>query len=184
MNYICKICGKEVPYSRLFGSGKFCSRSCANRRIITDETKNKIKNTLVKHEECFCAYCDRKFDTKIGLITHEKFCINNPTMIINRGALQQHKKYINSKYKTKQGEELDVTNKEICDYLEKNKTCEICGKTIERARKYEGKNAPKRLCIDHDHKTHHFRGVLCSTCNRQLGWYEANQENIEKYLKK
>ena len=29
-----------------YGSGRFCSRSCANKRAHSEETKNKIKNSL------------------------------------------------------------------------------------------------------------------------------------------
>lgn len=42
---ICSKCNKE--HSGSFGSGKFCSRSCANSRIRTDEIKRKIKETLL-----------------------------------------------------------------------------------------------------------------------------------------
>ena len=36
----CEKCGKVM--TTYFGSGRFCSRSCANSRIHSDETKNKI----------------------------------------------------------------------------------------------------------------------------------------------
>ena len=29
-----------------------------------------------------------------------------------------------------------------------------------------------------------FRGLLCSVCNRQLGWYEKYKNEIEDYLNK
>lgn len=37
-------CNKE--HDGLFGSGRFCSRSCANQKTHSQETKEKIKNTL------------------------------------------------------------------------------------------------------------------------------------------
>lgn len=40
MSYICEHCGKEVFIK--YGSGRFCSRACANSRIRTEETKRKI----------------------------------------------------------------------------------------------------------------------------------------------
>ena len=47
--------------------------------------------------------------------------------------------------------------------------CEICG-------------GSRRLCLDHDHDTNTFRGVLCTKCNSDLGWYERNKERFENYL--
>lgn len=41
---ICECCGKEHDGS--FGSGRFCSRACANKRIHTDETKRKIAQSV------------------------------------------------------------------------------------------------------------------------------------------
>lgn len=41
---ICEKCGKE--HDGKFGSGRFCSRSCANSRTHTQEIKDKISNSL------------------------------------------------------------------------------------------------------------------------------------------
>ena len=41
---ICERCGAEHDGS--FGSGRFCSRSCANARTHSDETKEKIKSSV------------------------------------------------------------------------------------------------------------------------------------------
>lgn len=38
------------------------------------------------------------------------------------------------------------------------------------------------LHIDHDHDTGKVRGLLCSNCNRNLGWYEKKAEAIKQYL--
>jgi Recombination endonuclease VII len=54
----------------------------------------------------------------------------------------------------------------------KSGPCEICGLWWDQ------------LHYDHDHATGLHRGWLCSWCNRQLGWYEKQKENILKYLGK
>lgn len=41
--------------------------------------------------------------------------------------------------------------------------CAICGKP------------PKRVCVDHNHKTRKVRGVLCSGCNLKLGVIENSE---------
>ena len=49
------------------------------------------------------------------------------------------------------------------------------------------KDVPKQrrlIHIDHDHSNGKVRGVLCSRCNGQLGWYEKYKEQIINYLKK
>lgn len=36
--------------------------------------------------------------------------------------------------------------------------------------------------LDHCHETGCIRGVLCSSCNVKLGWYEGRRREIEQYL--
>ena len=52
--YYCEKCGEPV-YNK-FGSGRFCSRACANSHIQTDEINAKRSKTLLDR------YSDRHFD--------------------------------------------------------------------------------------------------------------------------
>lgn len=45
---------------------------------------------------------------------------------------------------------------------DQNGKCAICGGGTERT-------ANGSLCVDHDHKTHKIRGLLCDPCNRAIG---------------
>lgn len=36
--------------------------------------------------------------------------------------------------------------------------------------------------MDHNHVTGFVRGVLCSSCNTKLGWYEKRRDQIDAYL--
>ena len=56
---------------------------------------------------------------------------------------------------------------------QKNK-CAMCKKP---------ENPSVRFAIDHDHKTGKIRGLLCSGCNRSLGWFENNKDSVLKYIK-
>lgn len=59
-----------------------------------------------------------------------------------------------------------------------NHLCAICGESENCYRN-------KVLSVDHCHKTGRIRGLLCSTCNRALGFLKDNKEilnNAIKYL--
>lgn len=126
-NYYCEKCGKLV--TEKYGSGRFCSRQCANsNRVFTKD--------LSKH------------------------------------------------VKARNGDVLDITKAQLENYKQQHNKCEICGKLMNNSIKWDSKFAAKNLCIDHDHETKKFRGLLCSMCNRQLGWYEKHASEINAYLNK
>jgi hypothetical protein len=47
---------------------------------------------------------------------------------------------------------------------DQNNLCAICGKSEK-----EVSNRNKNLSVDHCHKTHKVRGLLCTNCNRAIG---------------
>lgn len=57
------------------------------------------------------------------------------------------------------------------------KGCAICGKT----NKY-GPKGKRILCLDHDHDTGLFRGILCNGCNTALGQFRDDPNLVEKAL--
>lgn len=66
-------------------------------------------------------------------------------------------------------------------YLElhnkQNSKCAICGKELQE----------EYLHVDHNAETGEVRGLLCGNCNRGLGMFGDNIQNLEKaitYLKK
>lgn len=79
---------------------------------------------------------------------------------------------------------LNITESWLADYRKNHPVCEICGRSVEEATRWTSKYAVKNLCVDHDHNTNQFRGLLCQQCNRQLGWFEKNKEQIINYLDK
>lgn len=73
---ICKKCGKQyiLNISKSdFEKGKykkFCSRSCANSRVKSEETKNKVRLSLIKKPDK-CKICNKEFNKKIS---HHIYC--------------------------------------------------------------------------------------------------------------
>jgi len=70
----CKKCAKPFEVTYLMGKKEHkehCTRSCANSRVHTDESKNKIRQsclggkTMYTAERSFmCQYCNKKFQTR------------------------------------------------------------------------------------------------------------------------
>lgn len=64
-----------------------------------------------------------------------------------------------------------INDDELNLLLIKN-TCAICGNEFKSS---------KDKHIDHNHTTDKIRGVLCSRCNRFLGFYELYPDLIKKF---
>lgn len=51
-----------------------------------------------------------------------------------------------------------------------NGQCNIC------------KKKDVKLCVDHDHNTNNIRGLLCNNCNRALGFFKDDIENLKRAM--
>lgn len=99
-----------------------------------------------------CKYCGKEFDSAHSVNYHEKVgCIFNKD---SKKALKP--------YQAKNGDLLDSNNYFVESYKKNTTACEICGKEIKTMA--EG----NCLCVDHDHISKRFRGMLCIRCNLSL----------------
>ena len=71
-----------------------------------------------------------------------------------------------------------ITTTQYNEMLKRQKyKCKICGKPHTE---------DKRLSVDHDHTNNNVRGLLCGGCNRGIGMFKDNVNNLYKainYLK-
>ena len=79
-----------------------------------------------------------------------------------------------------------LTDDEVKE-LKKQEKCDICGGN-EFAGSRNNKHLGKvyALVMDYNHQTGKFRGMLCNHCNRGLGNFKDNMQNLENailYLK-
>lgn len=136
-----------------YASGRFCCKECA--RGFSNYKPKDLSSLKYK-----CELCNKCYETESGLNMHISL---------------KHKPHIDDRLFILKNVTLDVTNKYLNEYRQTHTTCEICGKSVE--------DMHSNLCIDHNHTTNKFRGLLCNSCNRSLGWFENNEQNILEYLK-
>lgn len=79
--------------------------------------------------------------------------------------------------RSSQARKFNTTTEHITHLFDTHKVCQICGKEDER----------RALSIDHNHSTEKVRGLLCDKCNRALGFFCDNIDNLKnaiEYLNK
>ena len=109
----CEKCGKEIDGS--FGSGRFCSRSCANSRIRTEELKQRVSKKLKKIPDKFCFVCKKKIHSK-------KYNICISCRYANAKNSRKNNKHYFGEYSKIYRKNL---KKEFVEY--KGGKCQICG---------------------------------------------------------
>lgn len=124
----------------------------------------KYKNKVIVCPNCNVEFANKRADRL------QKFCSRQCSSKFT---------FKNDKYLT-----YGVESWKIREYQKIVKNCELCGRqeTTNSSNGTYNPNHVNKLCRDHDHVTCLFRGLLCSTCNRALGWYENNIDNIRNYL--
>jgi len=155
----CKRCWKVLPLSE-FSPNKVCRDGHKNVcRNCSKEIYSK-KKVVCNISEKECNRCgktksisefNKNKNEKYGLTASCKQCLKNAPKMRRYGINQ---------------EEYD----ELLAY--QGNVCAICGKTELVIDKRTGKK--RDLSIDHCHETNKVRGILCSSCNRGIGFFFDN----------
>lgn len=146
------------------------TRGCTRCGIEKDIDEFYWHNSSKRRHRSHCKKCCN--------INHAEWCKLHPEKLAEYVSRHRKKHYKRTsievackRYKIK-----------VVDYLEmfrkQNGKCAICG--ISHLELNE------RISIDHCHETGRFRGLLCSCCNRLLGYAKDNISILEsavKYLK-
>lgn len=164
--YKCERCGKEV--FEKFGSGRFCSRACANARDNSGPKSNRMKK--------ICVYC--------GKITrNEQYCSRECYLSAKQGErlgfiaewLKGNMDIVTIQEGTMEGELKPSSKRAIKEFLytEQNGRCSICGCSDI----HNGK--PLVFILDHidgnwrNNTRENFR-LICPNCNSQLDTTKRN----------
>lgn len=170
----CTKCGEEKGLGEFYkGDGRFGYLSMCkicHKKASTQWAKKNPEKALANA---------RKSATKYRTLHPEE------NKRRKRDWYRAHKKWFcvirrNSRYLKKYG---IVPGQLETMLLEQHNRCLICNKDIGFKGAYNGSSA----VVDHNHETNMIRGLLCSNCNRGMGYLKDNIEylkNAIKYLKK
>lgn len=138
----------------------YCPR-CEGNPSKEDFHVNKSRKTGVS---CYCKSC-----TSI---------LNRERRSLPESPERQRRAFIKWKYGISQEEYLSLLEKQ-------NFKCAICNTHHEEVRRpgnLKHTGISYGLCIDHDHLSGKVRGLLCNQCNRALGLFKDNPENLSRAL--
>ena len=92
---------------------------------------------------------------------------------------------LQSKYKSKRQllkrYDADKSLEELLE--EQNNRCAICNIEFKDMNSEESGLTVNSICVDHNHTTNKYRGLLCSHCNLGLGHFKDSPALLEKAMK-
>lgn len=193
--HVCERCGKVM--TEKFGSGRFCSRACANARERSDETKAKISKALTKPTELKAPRKRKASAAKPKSIKKDPaVCLVCGKVLSAKGSSQ----YCYDCYVAKCREEklrvwletgstglkVDTTIRGLFrDYVyeQQNHCCAICGMKDE----WNGK--PINFVLDHidgdaANSCRENLRLICPNCDSQLDTYKSKNKNSARTKRK
>lgn len=185
--HVCERCGKVM--TEKFGSGRFCSRACANARDHSDETKEKISKALSKFTETSVKPVKPAASTKTKVEKDIAVCLvcSAPLSKYNTTGycakhLNEHKQQLRIQQWLETGDiglAPDTTIRGIYrQYIleQQNNRCAICGMPDVWNEK------PLVFILDHidgdaANSARSNLRLICPNCDSQLDTYKAKNKN-------
>lgn len=124
-----------------------------------------------------CKKCRNTQYSEYYMKNPEKQKIKNDSQKNNRKKYYRSESGIESSRKAHLKKKFNISLNEYNRLSElQNHTCAICGQKEEYYRN-------RVLCVDHNHNTNNIRGLLCNTCNRALGLFKEDKNNLQNAIK-
>lgn len=138
-----------------------------------------------------CRWCERELSladfhpnkaSRLGVTRACKKCQSERAM---RWVDENPDKALNSHLRRRFGITLDQYNAMVA---EQGGVCAICGEppaiySTPGGRRRQGRQVRPRLVVDHNHETGEVRGLLCTPCNRGIGFLKDNPAIVASALK-
>ena len=172
----CKHCGKEFQTTdkRKIYCTQHCSWNAQNAKRLAKG---------IKYQERACSVCGKMFvplqKRGIGRTTCSDECWSK-----HRSEWRNLKRATTASWTQKEirnrlKKKYDLTPEQYDELLnQQNEKCAICGK--EDSAKRAGGKLRQPLVVDHCHTTGKVRGLLCSHCNRALGFLNDDPNLLQK----
>ena len=197
--HICERCGKIM--TEKFGSGRFCSRACANARDHSAETKTKISQALVKPEELKKKRVRSKAEPKIRLHKAKVIDPKDLCLVCGKELKSGHKFQYCHEHLVAHRHEEQISNwlatgetglnvdsslgPVFRNYIldQQNGCCAICGMPAV------WNNKPLTFILDHidgnaaRSERSNLR-LICPNCDSQLDTYKSKNKNSARTKRK
>ena len=158
---------------------KPCSR-CGEVKSVSDFTIQKDNHGRSKRYSSWCKSCMSEVNTARQMNNREKYNKEVRDHRKEYSPEKRHAKHLRVKY--------GMTPDEYqAKFVSQGCVCAICERAETVLSTAVFNKAPKKLSVDHNHKTGEVRGLLCSNCNAAIGYFADDLSVLEKailYLKR
>lgn len=163
--YICECCGKQTNVK--FGSGRFCSRICANKRVHSQETKEIISKNVLNSIK----WLENSPNLK-QTIEKENVFFNGVKKAIETKKNKYTKFLLSTDFNN-----LNIDQKKKIILMEQNFKCNLCGII-------NWNNKPITLELEHKDGNHYNNlrenlECLCPNCHSQTDTWRGKNKRMK-----